>query len=99
MSQSENVKQINALIETLSEDDKSAVINHLSTHVFIPMWFTKEYLETLYGVDSMTDEVYAEIRDNVSQSDYLIRMIEEELQEQKFVKVPEKNDNNDNIDE
>ena len=95
MSQSETVKQINALIETLSEDDKSAVINHLSTHVFIPMWFTKEYLETLYGVASITDEVYAEIRDNVSQSDYLIRMIEEELQEQKFVKVPETNDNID----
>jgi protoheme ferro-lyase len=95
MSQSDVVKQVNDLVDNLSEDDKSAVISHLSTHVFIPMWFTKEYLETLYDVDSMTDEVYADIRDNESQSDYLIRMIEEELQEQKFVKVPETNDNID----
>lgn len=53
-SSNSKVQAIKALLDTLTEDEKSSIVGHLSESIFIPQWYTKEDLENV--VDNTIDE-------------------------------------------
>jgi hypothetical protein len=53
-SSNNKVQEIKALLDTLTEDEKSSIVGHLSESLFIPQWYTKDDLEEV--VDNTVDE-------------------------------------------